>query len=411
MKNRIHCCIVYYVFIQLIAVGFASKSDFKCSKNFASYRCRLNTRTPYRFVANNNETEIKFKGCTAKKIWFMIRHGARLPEPNILSETKNLQLLRDQILTKCNLSKCNLSTVQINRLKNWKTQFTEASQPRMLVKEGEQELFGLGQRYQSRFPNLMPKKFTNQTIKLKFTNKQRTAESARYFTIGLSGNNSFQKVWLPKPVSKDAVLQFSSTCDSWLDWVNNNRTASEQYEMFESSTVVRKMLDDLSARLGVKVTLETARLIYDVCSYETAWNKTKSAWCLLKSSDYKIFEFIKDLKTYWTDGYGYPLNYEQACPVLVDMFTFFTDERQEYKISAYFSHTSNILKTFALLNIIKGCDTGPGIIVQHQERILNLPGCPKNTPCPLDTMKNNYPLVPENCNFQKMCALANPSHE
>lgn len=212
--------------------------------------------------------------------------------------------------------------------------------------------------------------------------------------------------------------------------------------MFETSPVVGKMLDDLSTQLKVNVTLETAQLIYDMCSYETAWNKTKSAWCFLKSSNYKIFEFIKDLKTYWTDGYGNSLNYKQACPVLVDMFEFFTDKRQKYKISAYFSHTSNILKTLALLNIIEDksplrydtfeksknrnwrtslintfatnlafilydCDTGPGIVVHHQERIFNLQGCPKNIPCPLDTMKNNYPLVAEHCNFKQMCALKN----
>lgn len=50
-------------------------------------------------------------------------------------------------------------------------------------------------------------------------------------------------------------LQFPSTCDSWLDWVNHNRTASEQHEIFESNIVVKKMLDDLSVRLGVNVTL------------------------------------------------------------------------------------------------------------------------------------------------------------
>lgn len=57
------------------------------------------------------------------------------------------------------------------------------------------------------------------------------------------------------------------------------------------------------------------------------------------------------MKTYWTDGYGHSLNYEQACPVLVDMYEFFNDDKHDYKISAYFSHTATLLKTFALLKI------------------------------------------------------------
>lgn len=37
----------------------------------------------------------------------------------------------------------------------------------------------------------------------------------------------------------------------------------------------------------------------------------------------QVFEFIEDLKYYWIDGYGYSLTYEQACPTLIDVFSFF----------------------------------------------------------------------------------------
>lgn len=106
-------------------------------------------------------------GCTAKKIWFAIRHGARLPEENIISKIKHLFKLRNQILRHCKSNKiCNLSKVQIKRLKKWNTTLTNKSEPRKLVTEGENELFDLGYRFQSRFPNLIPKKIDNSTIRV-----------------------------------------------------------------------------------------------------------------------------------------------------------------------------------------------------------------------------------------------------
>lgn len=67
-------------------------------------------------------------------------------------------------------------------------------------------------------------------------------------------------------------------------------------------------------------------LIKDTCYYETAWNdKIVSPWCLIMSDeDFETFEYKTDLFWYWVHGYGIPLSYKIACPVLKDMFDFFT---------------------------------------------------------------------------------------
>lgn len=41
----------------------------------------------------------------------------------------------------------------------------------------------------------------------------------------------------------------------------------------------------------------------------------------------------------------------------------------------------------------------------HQERVVYLPNCPKNMPCPLSTMKDLYPSSKEECQFDVMCNL------
>ena len=64
-----------------------------------------------------------------------------------------------------------------------------------------------------------------------------------------------------------------------------------------------------------------------MCRFDTAWNYqtvTSSPWCnVFSNSDLQVLEYAEDLQNYWKDGYGYPLNYEQACPVLKDLITNF----------------------------------------------------------------------------------------
>ena len=39
---------------------------------------------------------------------------------------------------------------------------------------------------------------------------------------------------------------------------------------------------------------------------------------------WQIIEYQEDLKYYWRDGYGVPINYEQACVVIDDIIQHFT---------------------------------------------------------------------------------------
>lgn len=110
------------------------------------------------------------------------------------------------------------------------------------------------------------------------------------------------------------------------------------------------------------------------------------------------------------------------------------------KTSAYFTHSGAILKILSHLGIAKDnkpllhdnyhsskdrlwrtsiigafasniafvlydCEsTGPSILVMHQERIVQLPGCPHGIPCPISKLKKNYPAE-KKCNFTEMCSI------
>lgn len=97
---------------------------------------------------------------------------------------------------------------------------------------------------------------------------------------------------------------------------------------FSLCLIIRCFLPTVfSSSLFVKVVFfpEDLTLIYVTCAFETAWFlKKRSPWCaLLSDDDFKVLEYAEDLDYYWIDGYGYKINYEQACPTIKDMHTFF----------------------------------------------------------------------------------------
>lgn len=44
-------------------------------------------------------------------------------------------------------------------------------------------------------------------FQFKYTDTQRTKESARHFTIGLFGEEASDSVWFPKPPPQDPILR------------------------------------------------------------------------------------------------------------------------------------------------------------------------------------------------------------
>ncbi|KAL0133335.1 hypothetical protein PUN28_000823 [Cardiocondyla obscurior] len=430
----------FFVFYMVADTSFAS--DY--FKRNDGYECRLGSKTPYRCVANYDESPLTYPYCVQKKIWLILRHGTRYPGkkyvPRMIDDLPELQHV---ILRNYENGAINMSTDTAALFKKWKLLFSQANMMKLAV-EGENEMIDLGERYQSRFPSLMPEAFNNQTYKFRFTATQRTEESARHFAVGLFGWHNSKSVWYPLPVYRDRVIRFYKVCPRWRQEVDKNSNALLEKTKFLNGKIVKNMMENIRKRIGLDIDYETAHLMYTTCAFETALNQSLiSPWCKLFSlNDFRIFEYIEDLEFYWIDGYGYSLTYEQACAALKDMFDSFGSNKGAVT-TAYFTHSGTILKLTALLGLAKDAhplthdsftlrkedkrawkssiiDTfasnmafvlydceyyGPSILFMLQERPVYLPGCPKNMPCPLYTMKAMYPDNDEECQFDAMCQV------
>lgn len=107
-----------------------------------------------------------YVGCEAKKLWLLMRHGTRYPsERNFQALNSKIPMIKEAILNKCKAGQCLLTEEQLKYFVDWKFN-VEINQAVLLAPEGKNELIQLAKRFQSRFPTLLPKQYTNDTYKV-----------------------------------------------------------------------------------------------------------------------------------------------------------------------------------------------------------------------------------------------------
>lgn len=429
--------------ILCIFIHVAAASDCLSTAEEDHYKCHFGAKTPYRFIANRNDSQIHYPGCKEAKIWLIIRHGTRFPGKKVTARmVQSLPKLQRDIIERYKSNESMLPPDAIDDLIKWKLSVAIGDEMK-LVEEGERELTDLAERFQSRFPTLLPEIYANQTFKFKHTPTQRAEESAKHFAIGLFGHRDSQRVWYHAPEKKDDILRSYKHCHRWQSEVNKNPAANEQMNLFVKSKVVNDTLDEISRLLGFPIDYDTASLMYSACGYETAWiPNADSPWCkFLSLENFKVLEYVEELDFFWIDGYGFPLTYEQMCPALRDVFQFFKSASAQ-KATLYFSHSGSILKLLARLGIAKDatplthdsfelhrdnrawragridafasnigfilyeCEKdGPRVLIMHQERIIQIPGCPENSPCPISVLEELFSDSIHRCRFEEICDL------
>ncbi|XP_065217797.1 multiple inositol polyphosphate phosphatase 1-like [Planococcus citri] len=427
----------------LFHVNVISRSSTSTAPNLGRpfYADYLSTKTPYRFIENTDDAEITYEGCEVKKLWAVLRHGTRTPGKETTDFIKNrLPKIRDLIVT----SSKNDDSCDINSFKKWNFH-AELDDQKTLTHTGEDEMINLGERFGSRFPKILPEDWYNSSYLFRYTDTERTKNSAKYFTTGLFGRRISNHVWYPEPLKRDPILRFYKLCEKWRMDVKKNPKTYKELEKFLSSEIMNQVVLNITNRLGLpEGTLDTndVQLIYTTCCFETAWDKyKKSPWCdLLTVEEFKILEYTEDMEYFWVDGYGHELTPQIACVMLQDAFQHLKTDNDRLA-TFYFTHSGTILKLLSHLGLYRDstqlshdayeqskhrtwktskidvfasniafvrfdCSDGPKILTLHQERPVKLPGCPTSEDlCPLNIIEEIYAKSLTSCDFDAMCSL------
>ncbi|XP_055371226.1 multiple inositol polyphosphate phosphatase 1 [Condylostylus longicornis] len=401
----------------------------------------LATKTPYRVIANRNDSQLNYPGCVPIRIWSIVRHGTRNPSKKVIKKAKNdLSILRKRILSS---QKTKLCEKELSLFRNWNFNLGE-SEEKYLVYEGEMELIELAARMQNRFPEVLYDYYDPDHYKFKYTATQRTLRSAESFATGLFGRYNTDSITYPEPMHRDPILRFYKLCDKWKLDVDKNPKSLIETKKFMESDLMKKAIKYMVNKTGVKgITSDDIQLIYTVCAFELAWYKRRfSPWCTLFDDEtIQILEFARDLEYYWIDGYGYELTHKQACSAFSDMFSHISPNSSYPNATFYFTHSGTILKFLSHLGLHKdnfvlthkdflkerkwktseidafasniafvtySCeDESYKILVLHQEKVVHLPGCPKDSDlCDLKQIKHSFRNSLEKCDFDEICKIS-----
>nr|XP_023025072.1 multiple inositol polyphosphate phosphatase 1 [Leptinotarsa decemlineata] len=424
-------------------VSFFLSFALQCTNIGYPFENHLGTKTPYRIVSNKSFEKVEFEGCTPRKIWMMVRHGTRNPKISLIEKIKiRLPEIKRLIVENVELPNDFIRNRDLDLFRKWKNGL-DHDDKKKLTHEGEEEMLLLAERMQNRFPQLFDNVYSNTSYKFKYTYSQRTQKSAYYFTTGLFGRATAKDVWYPEPSRKDPILRFYKLCDKWNTEVKKNPSAMQEKLIFLNGPEMADTVRDVNDRLGLReelLTLDDIVLMYEMCGFETAWNKkSKSPWCSPFTVDnLKVLEYAEDLKFYWQDGYGYELTYKQACPAFADMMTFMQSRIRFPRVTVYFSHSGTILKMLAHLGLYKdeevltaknyehmsgrkwrtslidsfgsniafvlyGCGSENKLLTLHQENIIRLPACPDTDLCDINKIEEFYLQSFESCDFNSIC--------
>ncbi|GFG33577.1 hypothetical protein Cfor_03472 [Coptotermes formosanus] len=71
----------------------------KCFSRSQKTHLHLATKTPYRYLANKNDSLVHYPGCNVLRVWMIIRHGTRYPSSKVIRKMKErLPVLRDSVI-------------------------------------------------------------------------------------------------------------------------------------------------------------------------------------------------------------------------------------------------------------------------------------------------------------------------
>lgn len=372
----------------------------------------------------------------------IVRHGTRNPSVTNIEDMKNkLPKIQQLILENENLPNDNIKNRDLDLFRKWRTRL-DIDDETKLTHEGEEEMLLLAERMQNRFPDIFNEVYSNTTYKFRYTYSQRTKKSALYFAAGLFGKHTAKEVWFPEPLKKDPILRFYKLCDKWRQEIKAKEKDTGQYKKFAAGFEMTDVIRNVNKRLGLQdeIDLGDIYVMYITCGFETAWNKqSKSPWCsVFSEEDFKVLEYMEDLKYYWVDGYGHELTYQQACPAFGDMISHLDISNQYPKATIYFTHSGTLLKMLAHMGLYKdqealrstnynkmtnrkwrtslidafgtnlafvlfNCNGNQEILTLHQENIVRLPPCPDSDLCDYNKILDYYSHSLKKCDFTAMC--------
>uniref|UniRef100_A0A1B6GTD8 Multiple inositol polyphosphate phosphatase 1 n=2 Tax=Cuerna arida TaxID=1464854 RepID=A0A1B6GTD8_9HEMI len=344
------------VCLAILSTGQAQDS---CYADNSNPYLNFATKTAYEHAYNKRGISA-VPDCKPVQLWLVARHGTRWPGADNIPEFQELNQIKNHIISNYNSNKGSLCLQDIENLKAWTFTLTPEMGD-MLTVQGKQDLYFMGRRLRSYFPELLSNSvYSPEKFVFRHTDTPRTKESAEYFAKGIFGLTIDEpSPQLPDAIADDPLIYRYDNCPTW---EGESGDAKQEQKKFKKGEFMNRVIYNVSRRLGFdyNLTQDNVKTIYDGCRYQKAWNVTgTSPWCAAFSKDeLEVMEYSEDLKAYYKSGPGKSMNLRLACPLVKDMFTRFSNVENrpegDNPIGVfYFSHATMVNMLSARLSLTK----------------------------------------------------------
>lgn len=224
-----------------------------------------------------------------------------------------------------------LCAEDLEQLKNWRldSNLTDLYENYLTV-QGHNDLKYMAIDYQRTFQKVIEFRYSREKFRFGYTNTQRTEASYKAFVEGLFGPNANQIIETQAENNDSILLRPYEQCTQWLKQEDIAKDKNSEYFKFQQTDIFKQMLEEVSARLGFKYTLNVKQIdtMWDMCRYDQAWYlQDDSPWCAAFTRNHiNVLEYLEDLKYFVKSGYGSGMNSNIMCAAVQDMLIFLGSE-------------------------------------------------------------------------------------
>eukprot|EP00727_Mastigamoeba_balamuthi_P011277 m51a1_g6772 hypothetical protein (856) ;mRNA; r:113360-118075 len=302
------------------------------------------------YVYNNGVPQPPLPGCNVSGVYYVSRHGSRYPSDRCLGDMQALVAF--------------VKTQHVSDEYKWVAEW----QPRFQMTEalselGSRDLQAIGARFSHHFHGLLFP-YATHAIHTQCTGIPRTAQTAAAFTLGVVANGTrwVRRPWVAvsETTTNDRLLRFYDACPRYIRRVSLNTSATSERTAFLKATmptVAQKVAQKTNLSASGLVSQGMLPLMWETCTFEQTVLGS-SRWCsLFDEDDAKLFAYAEDLYKYYRTGYGIPVSYQNAAPLLQDIFKYFdavvAGTPQTPRAKLMFGHAETVLPLKALLGLHK----------------------------------------------------------
>ncbi|CAH2107245.1 unnamed protein product [Euphydryas editha] len=315
----------------------------------------LSTETPYNSVRGDiRDSIVKLTGCEPVSIWGIYRHGKRFPSSHVSAIMKEAISIRNYVITSYEKGYSSLCAQDVENLRNWELNESFFDGKEDITEEGRKEMVGLGKRLKEAFPtllnNLREGSYTFRSARGAWMEK-----SIKHFVKGLGNKN----LSIDDPKADIDIMDPYATCRTYQENLQKNPNITAEAEKFLRNLDYLAAKDRIQRRSGIDYNLsdENITALYDLCRYTwSAVDDKVSPWCaLFTKDDLQVLEYIQDLKHYYANGYGTPVNKVFGRVPLGDLVECFAKAKkgEGKKITAYVTHATMLDQIYTALGLFK----------------------------------------------------------